>query len=678
MRSALLAASIWAVSLRCGLAAVQYGGINLAGFDFGCETTGECDTAKAVPPLHEYKGQDGAAQMQHFVKVDGFNAFRLPVAWQFLVESPGSPLIPANMEQYDALVKACLATGSLCIIDIHNYARWDGLIIGQGGPTDEEFADLWSQLAKKYADSPKVAMGIVNEPHEVPSITRWAQTCQTVVDAIRKAGATEHFIMLPGNGYTSASSFVSSGSAAALATVKDTDGSTSKLIFEVHKYLDDDNSGTSIQCVSNQIDKFEDLTKFLTVNKRQAILAEVGGGPFTKSCLKDVCELLTYLNDNSAVYMGYLGWGAGSFDQTYELSLTPEGDLRKGTPMKSVPLVTECFARLFSGTGSGNSSSSGGDSSYSGTGSSSGGGDSSSTNTDSSSTDSGSSSSGDSNPPSSNNNSPLKNSNPPSGDNNSPSGESNSATGGSNSSFGGGNIPPKIVSSNNNAPYPTSAGGSGNGGVPMSTGGAMPNGQGAYQPTTFAISYTSSPPSQSSGAATDSSPGEGQGSSPGGDQSSGKGSGEGSSQETQQGGAQAGNQGSDKSSNAGTQNSGQQPPIAAKKQATGATSDVSKSDENAVNGEGAAGTGGGEVADDECENEDGEEVGEDECPNDGEEPDSQPASEPVMEPAKQPVTEPSKQPVTEPAKEPVSQPAKGASEVAEDECEADGGTWEED
>lgn len=116
--------------------------------------------------------------MQHFVKDSGFNAFRLPVAWQFLVESPGSPLIAANMEQYDALVKACLATGSLCIIDVHNYGRWDGLIIGQGGPSDEEFADLWSQLAKKYADSPKVAMGIINEPHtgKVASMNRgWSR-----------------------------------------------------------------------------------------------------------------------------------------------------------------------------------------------------------------------------------------------------------------------------------------------------------------------------------------------------------------------------------------------------------------------------------------------------------------------------------------------------------------------
>lgn len=104
--------------------------------------------------------------MQHFVKDDKLNAFRMPVAWQYLVEKPGAPLIPANMKKYDALVKACLATGSLCIIDIHNYARWDGQIIGQGGPTDEEFADLWSQLATQYKSQPKVAMGIVNEPHE--------------------------------------------------------------------------------------------------------------------------------------------------------------------------------------------------------------------------------------------------------------------------------------------------------------------------------------------------------------------------------------------------------------------------------------------------------------------------------------------------------------------------------
>lgn len=37
MRSALLAGSIWALSVSQVLAGVQYGGVNIAGFDFGCE-----------------------------------------------------------------------------------------------------------------------------------------------------------------------------------------------------------------------------------------------------------------------------------------------------------------------------------------------------------------------------------------------------------------------------------------------------------------------------------------------------------------------------------------------------------------------------------------------------------------------------------------------------------------
>ncbi|KAL8667326.1 MAG: hypothetical protein Q9202_000900 [Teloschistes flavicans] len=466
MRSSVCAAAVLAFSVGYATAGVQYGGVNIAGFDFGCAITGACDTSKVVAPLQQYKGKDGAAQMQHFVKDDGLNAFRLPVGWQWLVDSPGSPLNAAHMEEYDALVQACLATGSLCIIDIHNYARWDGLIIGQGGPTDEQFADLWSQLATKYAKSPKVTMGIVNEPHEVPDIKRWAQTCQTVVNAIRKAGATENIITLPGNGYTSAGSFVNSGSAAALSTVKDVDGTTDKLIFEVHKYLDSDNSGTHTDCVSSYVDQMEDLTTWLKDNKRQALLAETGGGSSSASCLQDVCELLSYLNTNSDVYAGFLGWGAGSFDATYELSLTPDGD-------KDVPLMTQCFSKLFtSGGGSAGTSPSG--NSTTTPDQTSGNSTTSTGNTSSGNTSSGTTSNGDTS-------------------------SGNTSSGNTGSGYGGA-VPPVPGGSSSSAPYPTSTpSGGGGGGMAMPTGG-LPGGQGGYQPTTFATSTTSSAASQGSGS----------------------------------------------------------------------------------------------------------------------------------------------------------------------------------
>ena len=108
-----------------------------------------------------------AGQMLHLVKDDHLNMFRLPVGWQYLTNNGlGGTLNAANFAKYDQLVQACLGTGATCIIDIHNYARWNGGIIGQGGPTNAQFASLWSQIATKYASTANVAYGIMNEPHD--------------------------------------------------------------------------------------------------------------------------------------------------------------------------------------------------------------------------------------------------------------------------------------------------------------------------------------------------------------------------------------------------------------------------------------------------------------------------------------------------------------------------------
>lgn len=40
----------------------------------------------------------------------------------------------------------------------------DGQIVGQGGPSNAIFAQLWGNLATKYASQPKVIFGIMNEP----------------------------------------------------------------------------------------------------------------------------------------------------------------------------------------------------------------------------------------------------------------------------------------------------------------------------------------------------------------------------------------------------------------------------------------------------------------------------------------------------------------------------------
>ena len=49
------------------------------------------------------------------------------------------------------------------------------------------------------------------------------------------------------------------------------------------------------------------------------------------------------------MYLGYLGWSAGSFDSKYILSLNPSGTPETG--FTDVPLITKCFASRSHGSG---------------------------------------------------------------------------------------------------------------------------------------------------------------------------------------------------------------------------------------------------------------------------------------------------------------------------------------
>jgi endoglucanase len=122
----------------------------------------------------------------------------------------------------------------------------------------------------------------MNEPHDLPSLSTWATTVQAAVTAIRKAGATNQVILLPGTEFTHASSFIDNGSAGNLSKVTNPDGSFKGLVFEVHQYLDSDGSGTQLDCVTDHVqDAFMPLAQFLVKNNRTAFLGEIGGGNTT-------------------------------------------------------------------------------------------------------------------------------------------------------------------------------------------------------------------------------------------------------------------------------------------------------------------------------------------------------------------------------------------------------------
>lgn len=246
------------------------------------------------------------------------------ISWQFLVNNKlGADLDAGNMGKYDQLVQACLATGAHCMIDIHNFARWDGSIIGQGGPTDEQFARLWSQLATRYASSDHVVFELMNEPHDL-DVAAWARTCQAAVTAIRAAGATAQTILLPGSNFDSAATLTDpvKGGAAALMAVTNPDGGTDGLLLDIHKYLDVDNSGTHAECVTDNVAALAGVADFLRRAGRKGLVSETGASS-DATCIKAFCAQNAFVNANSDVFVGLVAWAAGGFDGSYLLSLTP-------------------------------------------------------------------------------------------------------------------------------------------------------------------------------------------------------------------------------------------------------------------------------------------------------------------------------------------------------------------
>ena len=186
----------------------------------------------------------------------------------------------------------------------------------------------------------------MNEPYSL-NMNTWAQTLQQVVTAIRNAGATTQWILLPGTDYSSAGSFVQN-SAPALSTVTNPDGSFKNLYYDVHRYYDD-GSGQNTYCQTDHVsDSYAPLATYLRQNRRMALLSETGGGN-NQQCVTAVCSALSYLNANNDVYLGWVGWAAGSFSTNpngnpgqpgYNLTEPPMGTTDQS-------LVQQCIAGKF-------------------------------------------------------------------------------------------------------------------------------------------------------------------------------------------------------------------------------------------------------------------------------------------------------------------------------------------
>lgn len=296
------------------LAPVLYKGVNLSGAEFGSAVPGVKGTDYTWPTKTEVD----------YFTAKGMNTFRVQFKWERLQPSAKSEFNATYAADLDALVVYATSKGANVLLNPQNFARYYGKVVGTSDVPNDVFADLWARLAKKYASNPRVLFGLVNEPHSMPT-EQWVSAANAATIAIRASGAT-NLISVPGNAWTGASRWSSDwyGTSNSVAMLKYVD-SKNNSVFEVHNYLDDNASGGSAECFSTTIgsDRMRDVVAWARTNNKKLMLAELGA-PNTATCRAAVTDLLTYVQNNSDVVVGWTWWAAGPWWGDYQLTIEPK------------------------------------------------------------------------------------------------------------------------------------------------------------------------------------------------------------------------------------------------------------------------------------------------------------------------------------------------------------------
>ena len=262
-------------------------GTNLSGMEWA--RPGLRHGTSSLPNLHFTVPR--AADVS-YLAASGYTKNRLPIQWELLqpmlndtkadeaaraaIGNPGE--FHAGYESYiTGVLDAHAAAGIKCIIDLHNYCRYqdfrfrdDGSVAGLTVPSDPllrpyttdssqvqerifalasgatltiaNFNDFWQRVARKWKDHPGFGgYGLMNEPHDMPEpgatypafsnedLTIWPAFAKAAIAAIRAIDPANP-IYVSGNEWQSAMSLATKNPGWPLEGTN--------LIYEVHLYLD--------------------------------------------------------------------------------------------------------------------------------------------------------------------------------------------------------------------------------------------------------------------------------------------------------------------------------------------------------------------------------------------------------------------------------------------------------
>ncbi|MEZ0217898.1 MAG: cellulase family glycosylhydrolase [Rariglobus sp.] len=198
-------------------------GVNLAGGEGGT-VPGTYGTNYIYPNANEFTYYNGKNQ----------NLIRLPFRWPRVQRTLYGALDSAEMTRLDGVIALAASRGMKVLLDMHDYARYNGNLIGSAAVPNSAFTDVWQKIAARYSTNTAIyAYGIMNEPHSTGGL--WPAAAQAGVDGVRLAD-TIHWVTVCGENWASAATWPTSNPN---LNVSD---SANKLIYEAHCYFANSNN----------------------------------------------------------------------------------------------------------------------------------------------------------------------------------------------------------------------------------------------------------------------------------------------------------------------------------------------------------------------------------------------------------------------------------------------------
>ena len=293
---------------------VPYRGVNLAGAEFGGTIPGTEGSDYAFPTK---------AEVDYFA-AKGMTAFRVGFLWERLQPALYGDFAATYASHLDAVVTYAASRGVKVILNPHNFARYRGQLVGTTAVPNAAFADFWRRLSGKYATNANVLFNLVNEPNTMPT-EQWVSAANAAIVAIRGAGAHQT-VIVPGNAWTGAHSWndtwYGTSNAVAMLSVVDPENN---VWFEAHQYLDSTAGGSEATCVSTTAgrERLAPFINWLRANKKKGFIGEFAGGN-NATCKTAISDMISFMNAQGDVLMGWLWWAAGPAWGSYTFTLEPK------------------------------------------------------------------------------------------------------------------------------------------------------------------------------------------------------------------------------------------------------------------------------------------------------------------------------------------------------------------